>query len=208
MKAIFNLLCSIAIIIIIFSACAGAKLQTKEIGAWKDPAYKGTALKNVMIIGYTENLAHRKLFEDIFVKHFSGAGVNPFSSLELLGAGVKLEVDTIKKSAKKNGIDTILITHLLGVREEKEIRNVDWRVQPAYNSLTDAQKEIVKNRYPDKVDTYKFVSLVTHLYDRETEKRFWTYSSETLQLNFGDKAIESVCKRIMAELRDDQLIGR
>jgi hypothetical protein len=29
-----------------------------------------------------------------------------------------------------------------------------------------------------------------------------------LQVNFGDKLIESVCKKIMAELRDDKLIGR
>jgi hypothetical protein len=208
MKAIFNALCSMAIFIIIFSSCAGSKSQTKALDAWKDPAYQGKAIKNVMIIGNTENLTHRKLFEDIFVKHFGATGVNPFSSLELLGAGVKLEVDTIKKSAKKNGIDTILVTHLLGVREEQQVKDIDWRVQPVYNSLTDAQKEIAKTKYPEYVDTYQYVSLVTHLYDRETEKRFWSYSSETLVVNIGDKAIESVCKKIMAELRDDKLIGR
>ncbi|MEE8590927.1 MAG: hypothetical protein V3T35_06350, partial [Spirochaetia bacterium] len=114
----------------------------------------------------------------------------------------------IKKSAKKNGIDTILVTHVLGVREEKEIIDVDWKIQPAYNNLTDAQKEIAKTKYPEYVDTYQYVSLVTHLYDRETEKRFWSYSSETLVVNFEDKLIESVCKKIMAELRDDKLIGR
>ncbi len=208
MKAIFNLLSCMAMIIIIFSSCAGLKSQTKALEAWKDPAYKGKAIQNVMIIGNTENLAHRKLFEDMFVKHFGATEVNPFSSLELLGAGVKLEVDTIKKSAKKNGIDTILVTHLLGVREEKQVKDIDWRIQPAYNNLTDAQKEITKTKYPEYYDTYKYVSLITHLYDRETEKRFWSYSSETLQLDFGDKVIESVCKKIMAELRDDKLIGR
>ena len=208
MKTIFNLLCSMAILIIIFSSCAASKSQTKKLEAWKDPAYKGGAIKNVMIIGDTENLAHRKLFEDTFVKYFGGTGVNTFSSLELLGAGVKIEVDTIKKSAKKNGIDTILVTHLLGFREEKQVRELDWTIQPAYDSLTDAQKEIAKANHPDLVSTYRYVALVTHLYDRETEKRFWSYSSETLQLDFGDKVIESVCKKIMAELRDDKLIGR
>jgi hypothetical protein len=208
MKAIVNLLSCIAVLVIIISSCAGSITQTKEIGAWKDPAYKGKTIKNVMIIGDTENLAYRKLFEDIFVKNFSATQTKPFSSLELLGAGTKLEVDTIKKSAKENGIDTILVTHLLGVREERQIKDIDWRLQPAYNSLSDAQKEIVKANNPDYVNTFQYVSLVTHLYDRETEKRFWTYSSETLRVNFGDKMIESVCKKIMAELRADKLIER
>ena len=124
MKAIFNLLCGMAILIIIFSSCAASKSQTKKLEAWIDPAYKGGAIKSLMIIGDTENLAHRKLFEDTFVKHLGATAVNPFSSLELLGAGVKLEVDTIKKSAKENGIETILVTHLLGVREEKQIKDI------------------------------------------------------------------------------------
>ncbi len=208
MKTIFNLLCSMAILIIIFSSCAASKSQTKKLEAWKDPAYKGGAIKNVMIIGDTENLAHRKLFEDTFVKHFGATGVKPFSSLELLGAGVKIEVDTIKKSAKKNGIDTILVTHLIGSREKKEVTSADMRLEPAYNGLSDAQKEIAKANHPDVVSTYRYVSLVTHLYDRETEKQFWSYKSETLVVNFADQAIESVCKKVIAELRDDKLVGK
>jgi hypothetical protein len=209
MKTIFNVLCSMAILIIIFSSCAASKSQTKKLEAWKDPAYKGGAIINVMIIGDTENLAHRKLFEDTFLKYFGGTGVNTFSSLELLGAGVKIEVDAVKKSAKKNGIDTILVTHLLGSREEKKVTSAsDQTLYPAYNSLSDAQKEIAKANHPDVVSTYRYVSLVTHLYDRETEKRFWSYKSETLVVNFADQAIESVCKKVMAELRDDKLIGK
>ncbi len=53
---------------------------------------------------------------------------------------------------------------------------------------------------------HKYVRLESNLYETKTEKLIWSASSETIDPKSVNELIESLCKKVLKSLKDNNLI--
>jgi hypothetical protein len=170
---------------------------------WNDSAYTGGALKKVMVVGLSDNLRNRKMFEEVFAKAFKDNGIEAIPSFSLILLAKDLNRDTIKDEANRRGIDAILVTHLSDIKEEKvHYEPLDY--------------ELYFYRYYRKVKQYDYapqsytqikdVRMKSNLYATKTEKLIWSANSETIDPKSVNEVISSLCKAVLESLRSHKLI--
>ncbi|HYA02738.1 MAG TPA: hypothetical protein VEI04_06455, partial [Syntrophobacteria bacterium] len=64
--------------LIVMTSCGGTNLSY----VWKDPGYGGGYLTSVMVVGVSEDLARRRLFEEVFVREFQKRGIKVVASIK------------------------------------------------------------------------------------------------------------------------------
>jgi hypothetical protein len=193
-------------LVFLLTSCASTKTNLTNV--WKDDGYTGGPLKNVMVVGLSDNFDRRKGFERVFASQFRSHGVEAISSADVIPQDMEIDKDTVKGEAERRGIDSILVTHLIGVDRE-------YVYQPP--SPKGVAPDGRFGRYYSRVRAYatdpgyyvekKEVRLESNLYERQTEELIWTATSETIYPESVDKVIESVCRAVMRNLRDNNLIG-
>ena len=94
--------------------------STKSTSVWKDDTYSGGPLKKVLVVGVFENSEKKRMFEEAFVREFKGKGVEAVSSVSTLSPHEKPDKEVIKREAQKLGIETIFVTHLMGIEQKTE----------------------------------------------------------------------------------------
>jgi hypothetical protein len=65
-----------------------------------------------------------------------------FSRPTALGEGKKIDSDSVKQAADKLGVETVLVTHLLGVEEKKDFSPGGSVDLAPYESLSNEYKEL------------------------------------------------------------------
>ncbi len=207
MKAALSIISGLVIIIFLISSCGSMSKEKRVPATWKDAAYSGKPLESVLVVGFTDNLDNRKLFEDTFLKYFSDNRIKTHTSLEALGEGKKIDSDSVKQAAEKLGVETVLVTHLLGVEDKEDLTGVKAYTDLApYESLSDEYKELAGKYNSDFIRQYKSVKLVTNLYDVATEKLFWSYASEIQARTNVENFMATVCRDVIQNLKNDHLI--
>ena len=201
-----------AVVSIFFlSACATTKL-TEE---WKDKSYTKGPLKSVMVLGVTENLKTRKMFEDAFAKQFENRSVKAIASLDAIPQDVKLSLDNveshkeiIKAAAAKHGMETILVTHLAGV-DTKEVYYPGSHdpYSPGIGDFGSFYAEAFTATYtPGRYAQNKYIRLANNLYDVEREKLIWFAQSQTVDPKSVNEMIGALGKMVMKSLEKNGLI--
>lgn len=189
---------------------------TRLIDAQKDPSYTGGPLKSVMVLGIAENPNNRKMFEAAFSKAFRDEGVEAVTGLESIPGNVKLDKDNldshkdiIKDAASNQGVQAMLITHMVGVEEKAQYH------PPMYDPFASTGgsdfNTVVSGAYrstytPEFYTQHQHVRIESNLYEVETEKLIWTAASETVDPKSVDEVIISLCKAVMKDLRKNGLI--
>jgi hypothetical protein len=193
---------SLTVMLVLFLiSCAGTKLTS----AYKNEKYEGRHLKKVMIVAVSDNLKTRSMFENVFVKEFEQNGVAGISSLDALSADTEPSKDLITGEAKRRGVDAIFMTYLAG-SDEKYVR---------YSPTVIPRNEIFSNAYlqtytytrvPEYYSKLRYVRLESRIYDAVSETLIWSVSTETIDPKSIDDTIESLCKIIMKNLKENDLI--
>jgi len=140
--------------------------------------------EQVMVVGLTDDMEQRALFERALSGKFSQNGVNARPSLSVLDDAKTPDKATLLETAGKKEIDYVLISR---------VENVETAYSPSpydpgliyrglggsyYGELTPEQKRYVKAHYPE----WAHVQLRTVLYSTHTGSVVWTGTSETTQL--------------------------
>ncbi len=195
---------AITLFLLLLTACT----LTKLTGIYKDKSYTGGYLKSVLVVGVSDNVKNRRLFEDTFTEQFKRVGIEAISSAVIIPKDKKLDTDTIKKSAESQGFETVLVTHLVGVEEKTTY------VPPRYDYLPSRYHHL--GPYYHSVDRYvhtpgyyikrKHVRLESNLYETKTEKLIWSALSETIDPKSVNALIESLCQKVMKSLKTNNLI--
>ena len=189
------------IFLIILSACAGS---TELIGTWTDRSYDGGYVNSILIVGLTKDTTARKLYEDIFSKRFSQAGVNAVSSMSIIPPEKEMNKDTIKSAAVAESMKTVLVTHLAG-SGKKEV------YQPGPTGSSRRFGNYIPYVYSSaySMGSYKkqeFVKLISNLYETSTEKLIWTSASESIDPKSDKSIIETLVGKVIEDLHKNNLI--
>ena len=187
------------IILIVTTACATTKLTS----VWKDSAYTGGVLEKVMVVGLSDNLRNRKMFEEVFAKEFKDNGIEAIPSFSAILLAKDLNRDTIKDEAEKRGIDAILVTHLSDIKEkEVQYEPLDYEIYFYKYYRKVKQYDSAPQSYTRVED----VRMKSNLYETKTEKLIWSASSETVDPESVNEVISSLCKAVLESLRSHKLI--
>jgi hypothetical protein len=190
--------------LLLMIACA----PTKFASVWKNDSYTGGPLKSVMVVGVSENLKNRKMFEDAFTEKFKKTGMDAVPSYSVILIYKDLNKDRVLKEAEKLGINTILVTQLLGVEEETVFYDpLDYDPYKGRDAL--GRHFAGASKYAHSQLTYtkmESVRLLTNLYQRETEELLWTSVTETLRPESVKEVIDSLSSAIMQNLRKNKLV--
>ena len=160
-----------------------------------------------MVVGVSDKTDTRTMFEDLFAKKFEQNGVKAISSIALIPATQKLEKETIKAEAKKRGIETVFVTHLIGVKEKSVYHPPPVGSSPYYGSFSSYYPNVYAyTHYPGYSTKHEYVRLESSLYEVATEKLIWSFQSDTIDPKSVNDVVDSLGKAVMKNLRNDQLL--
>jgi hypothetical protein len=182
---------------LLVAACA----TTQVTSVWKDPAFTAGQMKKVLVIGMSEKVSLRRVFEDAFVERLEARGVKALPSYPVFPDG-KLTDQKLVDELMESGADTVLIARLV---ESKTVE----QVVPASTTMVPRQSVDLYGYYattydyvynPGYVTESRVAVVETNLYDAATKKLIWTGQSDTLVKGAQDDLVKSFVKTLADRL--------
>lgn len=195
----------VGIALIVLSSCGATNLTY----VWKDPRYEGGYLRSVMVVGVSEEVARRRLFEEVFVREFEKRGIKAVASIKVLGPDTQLTKDAVKAEAHSLGVEAVLATRLTAAGKEDIYQPSGTSTMPSdYARSLDLYfyGSGAHSAYPGMYSKHYVVRLQTNVFDMDTEKLIWTASSQTVEPETIREIIEALCKNVMDRLQQDRLV--
>ena len=164
------------IMVLSITSCTTTKLTS----VWRDTAYDGY-IESILVVAVTENLRDRLIFESEFVEEFKKVGVEALASVDATPQDEESSENDLLTEARKQGINAILVTHLISV-DEKSVYHPPKTYaasRPAYGNSSRTYHGRFHTYYP-RVYEYvhepgyytqqKSVNLETNLYETKAEE--------------------------------------
>jgi hypothetical protein len=182
---------------------------TKITHTWAEKSYRGWPFSHILVIGVAEKNEIRRSFEEKFVAKLEATGVKGVESYAVMAPDEKIDKETILAVVKKTGVDGVLLTYLVAVKE-KELASPG----PTYSRADDYHGGSI----PDLSSAYEYrsgsqlyttqvkVRLETNLYDAETEQKVWSARSRTLNPKSDTALMNSVIDALVKDLKKNKLL--
>jgi len=184
------------------TSCASTKLTS----SWLDENYKGKALGKIMVVGISDSVEKRTMFEKEFVEQLKKHGLDAVSAIETVP---DLSLEAIKKSAMDLKVDDILVTCMVGKKEKEIYVAAPISTIPGgpYNRF-DSYFPLVYERttQPGYYEKATYVNLETCLYDAKTGKLVWSGVSETFEPMSLGYMVKSMSRAVFENWRESGLI--
>ena len=189
---------------LLLAACSA---QTQLTNTWRDTEFRGMPFKRVLVIGFGEDGANRRVFEDEFSKSLQAAGVSAIPSYTL-GSGVsETDIEKVKAMVARSGADGVLTTRLVGIDKRVNVYPGQVMVMPAvgyrrgfYNYYSSAMV------MPPSTYNYEVVTLETNLWQVVGEHLVWSGTTETFAPEDARKSSAEFAKVIVGALRGQGLL--
>ncbi|MDQ5945250.1 MAG: hypothetical protein QG592_170 [Pseudomonadota bacterium] len=189
---------------LLLAACSA---QTQLTNTWRDTEFRGVPFKRVLVIGFGEDGANRRVFEDEFSKSLQAAGVSAIPSYTL-GSGVsETDIEKVKAMVARSGADGVLTTRLVGIDKRVNVYPGQVMVMPAvgyrrgfYNYYSSAMV------MPPSTYNYEVVTLETNLWQVVGEHLVWSGTTETFAPEDARKSSAEFARVIVGALRGQGLL--
>jgi hypothetical protein len=199
---IFN---TLVVFLLSLTSCTSTKLTS----VWKDNTHEGY-IDTLMVVAVTENSRNRLIFEREFVEELNKTGIKAIASIDVIPPEKAAHEGAILTAAQKREISMIMVTHLIGVKDEEVYHPPKTRTVPRggyygrFNSYYPRVYEYVHE--PGYYTKHKSVNLETNLYETKTQKLLWSVTSATLDPESVNTIIESLSKVVIKNLRKHNLL--
>ena len=176
---------------------------TQFKSVWKESTYSGR-LNSVLVVGISERNDIRTFFEKEFAKQFNQLNTKAIASVDIIPSDKELHEDTILAAAREQGINTILVTHLVSLGGTSSYHIPDhavrfhgyyhWASAYVHGPLYYAQGS-------------QTVVLATNIYEVKTEELIWSARTKTLDVHESKyRIITSKSSSVIKRLRKEKLI--
>jgi hypothetical protein len=209
MKAFF----SIAVTVLLLSSCSTARVTD----SWLNDSYKDYQPKKILIVGLTENLSGRTLFEDQLKTEFANRGIEAVESYNVFKpkfTSLKQTEQDIEEEMKRlfnEGFDTILISVLKGVDEKVSYSGDNfrtyyyWRRFGRYYYL--AQDSYFMEGYYSKYKIYHIEASLYNLKENNDKSLVWVASYDVVDPRKINTTVSNYVKAIIKSLEDYEVIN-
>lgn len=197
-KKIF--LCLSVLLFSILSSCATTELTA----VWEAPNYKGP-IKKIAVVGAFESQTIRNIFEDEFVKHLNGLGLEAVAGYTIVPIEKLGEMEHVMSQIRASGADVLLITRLVDMKTEQTyVRDRVDVIPEYYNDFGHYYRYIYS---PGYIVNTEFAYAETNIYSVDDGKMIWSAHSRTQISATNEKLIKSFIRTIADRLSESGLIA-
>jgi hypothetical protein len=188
MKTLYHVI-ALGLAASILAGCQSTSIKS----AWFDPGYSGAAMKKIVVVGVSSNVANRRVFEDIFAQKLRAAGVDGIAGYTVIPDDARAAEAPFSGAVEKSGAQGALMVRLLGVDTKTQVSTTmvsgafGWGpyggVGPCggwgpYGGLYGP------GWYPvTEVNQYDVATVEASLYDVKTRRLVWAATTETFNPN-------------------------
>ena len=190
----------LGLIAIALGACAG----TKVVGEWRSQYYERN-IENVLVIGATNGAERRRMLESGLVDALREDGVTATHSYKLIPTAVGLTRERIEEAIRDQGIDTVMIIRLAGIREEETFQQtVDRADELSYFTFSNNTLTQSETGYYDERTV---LVLETRVFDTASQLMIFILRSELDDTTESRKTIGNQIELTIDRLRANRLLG-
>ena len=194
------LLCLIALLFLFPVSCATTELTA----VWEAPDFKGP-IKKIAVIGAFQTQAVRNIFEDEFVMHLSGSGLDAVAGYNIVPIEKVGEMEYVMSQIMESGADAVLITRLVDIKTEQTYVHERVNVVPEYyNEWGHYYRYIYSPGYIVNTD-YAYAE--TNIYNMNDRKIIWSAHSKTQISATNEKLIKAFVRTMVDRLSESSLIA-
>jgi len=171
---IARLLFPLLLLLASLTGCASVSL----VDSWKTPVVPKNSYRNFLVVGITQDLQMRMVFEEVLAAELRQKGLTAIPSYTVTGAETKLSREIVVKAVQSTSVDAVITTRVIdrnkkshtAVGYEMTSRGVsgyaDWYGSGMVSYATFDMK-------PVEVTTSSTYALETHLFDTATQNLVW-----------------------------------
>jgi hypothetical protein len=165
---------------------------------WKDPAFTGPPLSNVLVIGITRSDTMKRVFEDTFSQQLQSAGIKAEAGYTQIPPGATtLDLDDLMK---KTGADAVLTTRVQRVEQKINVTPSG----PSYGRFSGWYGSAWAST-PD-VTQYEVITLETSLWDLKNQRLIWTVTTQGVRTNNIPEATKNLAATLIPKLKSDGIL--
>lgn len=191
--------------------------STKIVDTWTNQEHLNYKPKKVLIVGVTENLTARKLFESKLKDEFTARGINAVESYNVFkptftnAKQTEEEIDEEVKRVSDNGFDSVLISAVKGVDEKVTYSgdayrtNYYWRRFGRYYYLY--QAVYFDRGYYEKYNVYHIEASLYNLKENNDKSLVWVASYDIVDPNTINTTINDYVNAIIKSLEKENIIS-
>ena len=206
MKLQARILCCCGLLLLfLLNSCAGSR----GTGEWKDPELGSRKFRHILVIGVAREQDKRKFYEDAFAKQLNRLGVMAIASHTIIPQDKMQDKDTIVKSIAGLGVDGVIITRLLGTREQGPVTQGNTYKVPYgyYNRMNEYYNQSYSDAPPKSyTETHEFLQLESNLYDAETEKLAFSTKTDSFLRREFQESVNAYIEIVVGKLQQNNLI--
>ena len=191
--------------------------STKIVDTWTNQEHLNYKPKKVLIVGVTENLTARRLFESKLKDEFTARGINAVESYNVFkptftnAKQTEEEIDEEVKRVSNNGFDSVLISAVKGVDEKVTYSgdayrtNYYWRRFGRYYYLY--QDVYFDRGYYEKYNVYHIEASLYNLKENNDKSLVWVASYDIVDPNTINTTINDYVNAIIKSLEKENIIS-
>lgn len=186
------------------SACS----TTRFTSAWRDPAYAGPPMKKIVVIGVSEEVAARRVFEDGFAQALTAAGVEALPGYRLLPEKPDRPAEQLKEAVAKVGADGVLVARALRTEKRTEYTPGHITVMPSFGygnfwGFYGAHAVVTEPRAYE----VQVVTIETNLWPARDGHVLWSALSESTDPSEVARLTKDLSELVIKALREQKLIA-
>ncbi len=202
-------------LLLMFSSCS----TTKVVDSWRNKEINRFQPKKILILGMTDNLTARKIFEEELTKEFRLRRINARASTNFSDNTFMLlekseeEIDLITEKLVKNEFDAVLITVIKSIDEKQTSSQDDYIAYGSRWPYFGTYYNYYQGYYytPSFYNDYKVYHVETSIYNvnnQENKSLVWVGIIDIVDPKNIATTVKDYTKSLLNELEKENLISK
>jgi hypothetical protein len=162
----------IAAALLLLAACASTTLRD----SWYDTSYSGKPFRKILVLGVSNNVSERRIFEDVMVQRLAATGVEAIPAYRYLVDDGKAPEPALDAAVRASGADGLLMSRIRGIDRRTSVMT-SMAPAPAFGWYG-----VYSAWYPvTEVRQYDIATVETSLFAADGKRVVWSGMTETYE---------------------------
>ena len=206
------------ILIIIGLLALAACSSTRFVGSWKNQEISSFKPQKLLVVGITDNLTARKIFEEELRKAFLLRSIYAeestivFDETFTTSKKTEEEVNQMTQGISDKGFDAVIITAVKGVDEKRSYSPNYYTIGYRWSHFGHYYYRFQDVYYtPEYYESYKVYTIETSIYnlnEEDSKSLVWTGSFNLINPQSISSTIKDYVDKIVRQLEKENLIEK
>ncbi|WP_299215325.1 hypothetical protein [uncultured Aquimarina sp.] len=202
------------VLVLLLSACSSVHV----VDSWKNEEVLFFKPQKLMVLGVTQNLTARKIFEENLKKEFMKRNINAYVSTETFDTSftdsqkTEAEIDTMVKGLSDEGFDAVIISVVKGVDEKRNYSSGYYTVGYRWTRFGRYYYRFQDIYYdPGYYNEYKVYHVETSIYNinlDDNKSLVWVGALDIVDPQSITTTVNEYVSAIIARLERDRIITK